>query len=91
MVRGHCVSEARTLNIMKYNAWTLALIGAGVVSPLAVAHADESTNSVLTALAGMTISGYVDTSAHWNPGTGNVNLPVYTPNGVSGRLEGRRV
>ncbi len=69
---------------MKYNAWTLALIGAGVVSPLAVAHADESTNSVLTALAGMTISGYVDTSAHWNPGTGNVNLPVYTPNGVSG-------
>ena len=69
---------------MKYNAWTLALIGAGVVSLPAVAHAEESTNSVLTALASTTISGYVDTSAHWNPGTGNVNLPVYTPNGVAG-------
>ena len=69
---------------MKYNAWTLALIGAGVVSPLAVAHAEESTNAVLTALASTTISGYVDTSAHWNPGTGNENLPVYTPNGMAG-------
>ena len=69
---------------MKYNTWTLALISAGVVSPLAVAHAEESTNSVLTALASTTISGYVDTSAHWNPGTGNANLPVYAPNGVAG-------
>jgi hypothetical protein len=69
---------------MKYNAWTLALVGAGVVSLPAVAHAEESTNAVLTALSTTTISGYVDTSAHWNPGTGNANLPVYTPNGVSG-------
>src|ERR1019366_5502987 len=78
----------------KYNAWTLALIGAGVVSLPAMAHADENTNavvtavsvtnSVLTALTSTTISGYVDTSAHWNPGTGSANLPVYTPNGVSG-------
>ena len=75
---------ARKLKIMKYNAWTLALIGAGVVSPLAMARADESTNAVLTALASTTISGYVDTSAHWNPGTGNQNLPVYSPNGVAG-------
>jgi hypothetical protein len=73
------------LKIMKYNAWTLALIGAGVVSLPAIAHAEEkSTNDVLTALSGTTISGYVDTSAHWNPGTGNVNLPVYTPNGQPG-------
>jgi hypothetical protein len=70
--------------MMKYNAWTLALIGAGVVSIPAVAHAEESTNAVFTALASTVISGYVDTSAHWNPGTGNVNLPVYTPNGVAG-------
>jgi hypothetical protein len=69
---------------MKYNAWTLTLIGAGLVSLPAVAHAEESTNAVLTALTSTTISGYVDASAHWNPGTGNVNLPVYTPNGVSG-------
>jgi Putative beta-barrel porin-2, OmpL-like. bbp2 len=68
---------------MKYNAWTLALIGAGVVSLPAVAHAEEnSTNAVMSALSATTISGYVDTSAEWNPGTGNANLPVYTPNGV---------
>ena len=79
---------------MKYNAWTLALIGAGVVSLPAVAHSEENTNAVLTAvsntnavltaLSSTTISGYVDTSAHWNPGTGNYYLPVYTPNGASG-------
>ena len=70
---------------MKNNAWTLALIGAGVVSFPAVIHAEEkSTNAVLTALSTTTISGYVDTSAHWNPGNGTANLPSYTPNGASG-------
>lgn len=70
---------------MKYNAWTLALIGAGVVSLPAVSHAEEKgTNAVLSALSATTISGYVDTSAQWNPGTGNANLPYYTPNGVQG-------
>jgi hypothetical protein len=50
-----------------------------------VAHAEEKgTNAVLSALSATTISGYVDTSAEWNPGTGNANLPVYTPNGVQG-------
>jgi hypothetical protein len=69
---------------MKYNAWTLALISAGVVSIPAAARAEESTNAVLTALSATTISGYVDTSAHWNPGTGNLNLPVYSPNSMPG-------
>jgi hypothetical protein len=69
---------------MKYNAWTLALIGAGVVSLPAVAHADEHTNAVLTALSTTTISGYVDTSMQWNPGTGNQNLPAISPNGRPG-------
>jgi hypothetical protein len=49
-----------------------------------VARADERTNAVLTALSTTTISGYVDTSAHWNPGTGNQNLPIYSPNGQPG-------
>jgi hypothetical protein len=70
--------------IMKYNAWTLALISAGVVSLPAIVRAEESTNAVLTAIATTTISGYVDTSAQWNFGTGNANLPVYTPNGAAG-------
>jgi hypothetical protein len=69
---------------MKYNAWTLALISAGVVSLPAVVRAEESTNAVLTAIATTTISGYVDTSAQWNFGTGNANLPFYTPNGAAG-------
>ncbi len=72
---------------MKCNAWTMALIGAGLVSLPAVTRADEATNAVpalLTSLASTTLSGYVDTSAHWNPGTGNANLPAYTPNGVAG-------
>lgn len=69
---------------MKYNTWTLALVGAGIVSLPAVTQAEESTNSVLTALSSTTISGYVDTSIHWNPGSGTQNLPVYAPNGVSG-------
>ena len=74
---------------MKYNAWTLALIGAGVVSLPAVAHADENTNAVLTAvsntnavltaLSSTTISGYVDTSAHWNPGHGQRQPPGLYP------------
>jgi hypothetical protein len=67
---------------MKYNAWTLALIGAGVVSLPAMANAEEHTSDVLTALSATTISGYVDTSMQWNPGTGNQNLPTYTPNGA---------
>jgi hypothetical protein len=69
----------------KYNAWSVALVSAGVVSLPAAAHAEESTNAVLTALSATTISGYVDTSAQWNPGTGNANLPVYTPNGAPGK------
>jgi hypothetical protein len=72
---------------MKYNAWTLALISAGVVSLPAIARAEETTNAVMTALATTTISGYVDTSAHWNPGTGDQNLPAYTPNGRAGGIK----
>src|ERR1017187_95941 len=76
--------ELTDWRIMKYNAWTLALISAGVVSLPAIVRAEESTNAVLTAIATTTISGYVDTSAQWNFGTGNANLPVYTPNGAAG-------
>jgi len=39
---------------------------------------------VMTALSATTLSGYVDTSAHWNFGTGDANLPAIGPNGSSG-------
>lgn len=60
----------------KVNKWTLALAAVGLVSLPAAVQAQSSTekpNQLLTALSSTTISGYVDTSAHWNPGTGNAN------------------
>src|SRR3954449_8854708 len=65
-----------TIN-MKCNPWTLALLGAGLVSLPSVTQAEEKPNSILTSIAPTTLSGYVDTSAQWNPGTGNANLPPY--------------
>jgi hypothetical protein len=47
----------------------------------AVAHVRSST--VLTALSSTVISGYVDTSAQWNLGTGNANAPAYLFGGPS--------
>jgi len=67
---------------MKINEWTLGLAAVGVVSLASVAQADEAKLVPLnTALSSTTISGYVDTSAMWNPGTGgNVNVAPYAFN-----------
>jgi len=54
---------------MKINKWTMGLAAVGLIS-LASVQAEEKT-AVLTALSSTTVSGYVDTSAHWNPGTGS--------------------
>src|SRR5829696_73912 len=54
---------------MKCNQWTVALIGAGLISLPAVTQAEEEVNSVLTALSATTISGYVNTAVHWVPGS----------------------
>jgi putative OmpL-like beta-barrel porin-2 len=62
---------------MRYNPWTLALLGAGVASLPALALAEEKVNFVQTALASTTLSGYVDTSAQWNIGTGDTFVPTY--------------
>jgi hypothetical protein len=62
---------------MKYNRWTVALAALGVVSFASAAKAEEKASPVMTALSSTTISGYVDTSMEWNPGTGNNNLPPY--------------
>src|SRR6476620_2795664 len=68
---------------MKCNAWTLGLVSAGLVSLPAVTHAEEKPSSVLTAVSSTTLSGYVDTSAQWNFGTGDANLPPYKFGGAS--------
>ncbi len=61
---------------MKINKWTLGLAALGLVSLSSVVNAEEKTSSsVMTALSSTTISGYVDASAQWNPGTGSVTPP----------------
>jgi len=62
---------------MKFNKWTLGLAAVGVVSLASAAKAEEKANMVQTALSSTTLSGYVDTSAQWNFGTGNANNPPY--------------
>jgi hypothetical protein len=58
---------------MKLEKWTAVLAGAGLVSLASAATAEEQPSAVMTALASTTLSGYVDTSAQWNFGTGNAN------------------
>ena len=74
-------------NLMNSNSWTLALVSAGVVSCPAVACGEEKPNPVLTSLSSTTISGYVDTSAQWNAGTGDANTPPYAFGGP-GKADG---
>jgi len=68
---------------MKFNQWTVALAALGVVSLASAVKAEEQVNSVLTAVSSTTLSGYVDTSAQWNFGTGDANLPPYKFGGAS--------
>jgi len=72
---------------MKFNKWTLGLAAVGVVNLASAAKAEEKANMVQTALSATTISGYVDTSAQWNIGTGNERLPDYKFGG-SGKADG---
>lgn len=66
---------------MKVNKWTTALASAGLLSGAISIQAEESP--VMTALSSTTISGYVDTSMQWNPGTGNANVGQYAFNNPS--------
>lgn len=55
---------------MKLNQWTLGLAAMGVISLSSAVRAEEAAHPVMTSLSSTIISGYVDTSAHWNLGTG---------------------
>jgi hypothetical protein len=68
---------------MKINKWTLGLAAVGLVSlapALLAQNAAPQQTPLLTALSATTISGYVDTSAVWNPGTGTANVAPYAFN-----------
>ncbi len=70
----------------KTNKWTLGLAAIGLVSIPAVVSAADKPNQLLTGLSSTTISGYVDTSAQWNVGSGNANNPAYSFN--AGKADG---
>jgi len=72
---------------MKVDQWTMALAAAGLITQATAMRAEEKVNSALTALSSTTLSGYVDTSAQWNFGTGNANLPPYKFGGA-GKADG---
>src|ERR1017187_3411391 len=72
---------------MNCKAWTLALACAGLVSLPEVGYAEEKPSPVMTEFASTVISGYVDTSAQWNLGTGNANTPPYAFGGA-GKADG---
>src|SRR5687767_14585557 len=61
---------------MRMNKWTVGLAAAGLVSLPGVCQAEEQPSPILTALSSTTISGYVNVSAWWNPGSGNANNPA---------------
>ena len=79
---------------MKIEKWTLGLAAAGLVtlSPALLAQTPAAGPQLVplqTALSATTISGYVDTSAVWNPGTGNANPAPFAFN--AGKQDGFNV
>jgi hypothetical protein len=71
---------------MKYNKWTIGLAALGVVSLSSVARADEKPSTLISA-SSTVLSGYVDTSMQWNPGTGDSHAPDYKYGGA-GKADG---
>ena len=65
---------------MKINKWTLGLAAAGLATLPATGVAEEAKAPVLTLLTPTTLYGYVNTSAEWNPGTGNEHVPHFSFN-----------
>jgi hypothetical protein len=68
------------------NKWTLGLAALGLVSIPAALQAEEKMNQVWTSLSSTTIEGYVNTSVHWDLGSGNARVPGYSFN--SGKQDG---
>jgi hypothetical protein len=79
---------------MKIEKWTVGLAAVGLVtlSPAVIAQTSNAAPTIIplqTALSATTISGYVDTSAVWNPGTGNATPAPYAFN--AGKQDGFNV
>src|SRR5215467_510845 len=68
---------------MKANLYRIAPVVLCVLFVPFVSFSDEKPSPLLTAVSATTISGYVDTSAQWNFGTGNANNPPYKFGGAN--------
>lgn len=73
---------------MRNNMWTLALASAGVIGLGTSAVQAEEQHALMTALSQTTISGYVDTSAIWSPGSPNGILHGRSFDGTPDKLDG---
>src|SRR5881628_2150452 len=71
---------------MHVNKWTLGLGAVGLITLPSLGLAEEKSSTVMTALSSTTISGFVDTSAHWDIGTGNAFVPGFIYN--AGKQDG---
>ena len=70
--------------MINVNKWTSQLAALGLASVPVTSSAEEAKPSgVLSALSSTAISGYVNTSMHWNTGTGNDSLPAHGYNTAS--------
>jgi hypothetical protein len=67
----------------------MGLATVGLVTLPSLVRAEEKASSVMTALSSTTLSGYVDTSAQWDLGTGNANPPPFAFN--AGKQDGFNV
>lgn len=65
--------------MIKLNKWTLGLAAVGLITIPATTQAQEKLNPLQTAVSSTIISGYVDTSAQWQIGTGE-RPPAYAFN-----------
>ncbi len=65
--------------MIKLNKWTLGLAAVGLITIPATTQGQEKLNPLQTAVSSTIISGYVDTSAQWQIGTGQTP-PAYAFN-----------
>src|SRR2546428_14196858 len=74
---------------MRINKWTIGLAAAGIISPASAVNAEEAAaHQVLTALSSTTLSGYVNTTINWKPGTSNTSIPGRAFDGPASKHDG---
>src|SRR5437879_2442026 len=73
---------------MNPKRWTVALAAAGLVTVPSLLRAEEKMSTVETALSATVLSGYVNTSAIWKPGTSSAGIPGRAFDGPASKQDG---